>query len=457
MFLSGLIVVSLFLSLAVFTINPMMERVFAIEIEGQLERIAKNLESNNINNEDILNMSLLYDGGITIVNSSGESISFLSDSSENNKHNLYNAILSNIIIEDLKNNTTINEIYNFENGEKVFFIAEKFNINSSTYSIYTYKIIENVGFTKMFGVQSMGFMLLLLIVIYITQLVINITLVRPIKDINKSVYDITNGYYNKIKINSSDELGSLSNSVNILSKKLQEVEILRRELISNISHELRSPLVLIRGYAELVRDVSWQNDEKREEQLTLIINESIRMSSMVDDILDYSQLQAGSITVNKIKYDVIKLIKDEFFIAKKECELCNIKIEFIHNEIKNKYAYVDTLKLSQVFRNLFNNAINHTFNDNKIQLQLLEEDDNLRVVVINTGETIPKEIQHNLFEKYYRVQHQASRKKGTGVGLSIVKAVCELHNFECGVISEDGVTSFYVVIKCIGEDDEKYT
>ncbi len=455
MFTSGVAVITLFLCLQTFFISPMAEHIFLMEIDRQLDQIIFNIENSSIKNNDILNLALLFDDGLTIIDENNETISVSrNESIMSEKDVLYRTILNNKIIEDLKNKRIVTEIVKL-NNEKIMFIGKELKINEHNYYLYTYKILNEIGFNKMFAAQSIGFMFLLLIVIYITQLVINRALIKPIKKINESVYNIKNGNYEKIKINSYDELGSLSKSVNVLSEELQQVEILRRELISNISHELRSPLVLIRGYAELVKDVSWRNDEKREEQLSLIINESIRMSNMVDDILDYSQLQSGSISVNKEKYNVIKVIENEFFIAKKECELCNIEIELISNGLKTKYAYVDILKLSQVFRNLFNNAINHTADYGKIQLVLSEEEDCIKVSVINVGQTIPKNMMKNLFEKYYRVQHQASRKKGTGIGLSIVKAVCELHDFEYGVTSEDGVTNFYIIIKCIGEGYEK--
>ncbi len=456
MFISGLMVITLFLCLQSFFINPMAERIFIIEVDRQLEQIVYNIENSSISNDDILSIALLFDGGVTIVDKNKDTISL---SRENNatseKDNLYKTILANKIKEDLKQGEPVNEILEFED-EKVMFIGKSFKINNEYYYLYTYKRIQDIGFTKMFAAQSLGFMSFLIPVIYMTQVVINRALVKPIKKINEGVYSIANGKYEKIEINSNDELGSLSNSLNILSDELQQVESLRRELISNISHELRSPLVLIRGYAELVRDVSWSNDVKREEQLNLIINESVRMTNMVNDILDYSQLQTGAISVNKEKYNVIKVIEGEFFIAKKECELCNIEIEFIRNGLETKYAYVDILKLSQVFRNLFSNAINHTTDYGIIQLVLKEiDDDTIRVSVINEGETIPKEMLKNLFEKYYRVQHQAGRKKGTGIGLSIVKAVCELHDYEYGVTSENGITNFYVDIKCMGDEYEE--
>ncbi len=449
MFSVGIIVLVLFIALEFFAVKPMVEKILKIEVEQQLQIIIENIENNSINNEEMRNFSLFFDGGITIVDSENEGITFSNNKNTKEEWDiLYRSILNKKIIEDLKSGTLVSEVIKFNNKKEILFVGESFKINNKDYYLYTYKILESTkNFNSMVKVQIFTFTFLLIIIIYTTSVIINKYFVVPIRKINHSVYKLANGEYVEVVVKGEDELSSLSSSVNILSKKLQEVEILRRELIANVSHELRSPLVLIRGYAELVKDVSWSNDEKREEQLNLIIDESIRMSKMVDDIMDYSQLQSGTIKTNKEDCDVIKLVKEEFFIAKKECELHNINIKLISNNIENKYAYVDALKISQVFRNLFNNAINHTKDNETIELILEEHNNDLKVEIRNVGETIPKEMIDKLFDKYYRVQHQSSRKKGTGIGLSIVKAVCELHDFEYGVTSENGLTKFYVIIK----------
>ncbi len=449
MFLTSVLVLSLFIIFEIFVVKPITERILKIETEQQIQVIIDSIRNDILTKVDIINLSLIFDGGITIVDEVTKKIAFSHNKTLNHELDFYyRSILNEIIIEDLEKGTIVSDIMNFENGDSILFIGKKFDFNEKNYYFYTYRMLQSRSkFNKMFRLQMLNFIFLLIIIIYVTSLIVNKYLVKPIKSINRTVYSLTNGNYREVPVKGEDELSSLTKSVNILSKKLQEVEVLRRELISNVSHELRSPLVLIRGYAELVKDISWSNKEKREEQLSLIINESIRMSQMVDDIMDYSQLQAGAIKVNKDKYDVIKLIKDEFFIAKKECELYNININLITNGIESKYVYVDSLKFSQIFRNLFNNAINHTFDMGKIDLVITEEDDKLMVEIINIGETIPEEMIDKLFDKYYRVQHQSTRKKGTGIGLSIVKAICELHDFKYGVLSKNNITKFYVVIK----------
>ena len=166
-----------------------------------------------------------------------------------------------------------------------------------------------------------------------------------------------------------DELGQLSDSVEKLGQKLQQVDILRKEVIANVSHELRSPLAVIGGYAELVRDITWKNDAQREEDLNLIISEAKRMSEMVTDILDYSQLQAGYIQLNKDWYQLYDILESEVSLcrpAAAQHQIC-LKLECQDKDI---LLYLDALKISQVIRNLLYNAINHTKEGEEIRITI---------------------------------------------------------------------------------------
>lgn len=271
--------------------------------------------------------------------------------------------------------------------------------------------------------------------------------VKPIRIIKCTVDRLAKGELTATPdLSLNDELGQLSDSVEALSQALQRVDVLRKEVIANVSHELRSPLALIRGYAEMVRDINWKDDKKRNEDLNLIIQEASRMSEMVSDIMDYSQIQAGYVQLKKDWYNLYEIVESEINYCEQSATEYNIGIRFesVHNDIP---VYADALKICQVMRNLLNNAVNHTENGETIAVVVEETNEKIRVSVINPGEPIPKEDCEIIWERYQRSQHHGGRKKGTGIGLSIVSTYLKAHGMDYGVNCEKGLTKFWLEYK----------
>lgn len=239
-----------------------------------------------------------------------------------------------------------------------------------------------------------------------------------------------------------DELGQLSHSVEELGQALTRVDVLRKEVIANVSHELRSPLALIAGYAEMVRDISWKDERQRSEDLSLIIHEARRMSEMVNDIMDYSQFQAGYIQLKKASYNLYDIIESE--VSRCAQSAADDKISLILQSFSEEIMMeVDALKISQVMRNLLNNAVNHTADGETIYVTVGRVNEACRVSVKNPGDPIPEEDRAIIWERYQRSQHSSSRRRGTGIGLSIVSTILEAHGMEYGVECEDGYTVFW--------------
>ncbi len=267
--------------------------------------------------------------------------------------------------------------------------------------------------------------------------------VKPIRIIKCTVDRLTKGELTATPgLSLNDELGQLSDSVDELSQALQRVDVLRKEVIANVSHELRSPLALIRGYAEMVRDINWKNDEKRNENLNLIIQEASRMSEMVSDIMDYSQLQAGYVQLNKDWYNLYEIVESEVAYCEQNATEYGItvRLESIQNDIP---VHVDAMKICQVMRNLLNNSVNHTADGRIISVVIEKLNNEIRVSVINPGEPIPEENRSIIWERYQRSQHHGGRKKGTGIGLSIVSTFLKAHGMLYGVDCEEGLTTFW--------------
>lgn len=270
--------------------------------------------------------------------------------------------------------------------------------------------------------------------------------IRPIKTIKEAIVRLTKGeLYSVTKLNRGDELGTLSESVADLSTELQRVDVLRKEVIANVSHELRSPLALITGYGEMVRDVSGSDERLRKEHMDLIISEAHRMSAMVDDIMDFSIMQAGYTQLKSEVWNTYEVVSSVVAYARGIANQYDITVDF-EADRTNGNALFDRIKMEQVLRNLINNGINHTPKNERLLIKLTNTAAGTKVAVFNPGKDIPPEQLELIWERYQRVQHQAGHKEGTGIGLAIVKTILASHAFEYGAESKNGVTCFWFVV-----------
>lgn len=308
-------------------------------------------------------------------------------------------------------------------------------------------LIQN--FTELNSVLDMNrkqlifFSVLLMIASAVLAHVLSRKFTKPIHIIKGTVDRLAQGDLTAVpNLKLDDEVGQLADSVEELSRALRRVDDLRKEVIANVSHELRSPLALIGGYAEMVRDIHWKDEEKRNEDLDLIIRESRRMSEMVNDILDYSQLQTGYLQLKKEWYNLYEIVESEVLFCEPSAREYGIQIRMEASE-KEIPVYVDALKISQVVRNLLYNALNHTENKGEIIVSLQKEQDGCLVEVKNPGNPIPEEDRELIWERYQRSQHQAGRREGTGLGLSIVSTILKAHKMTYGVGYEDQMTVFW--------------
>ena len=310
-------------------------------------------------------------------------------------------------------------------------------------------VILYQSFSELYRVLEMNrrqlivFSILLTLAASVLAAVLSRSFVKPIHAIKGTVDELARGNLAvTVNLNLKDEVGQLADSVNQLGKALQRVDALRKEVIANVSHELQSPLALIAGYAEMVRDVHWKDQEKRKEDLDLIIRESGRMSEMVNDILDYSQLQAGYLQLRKDWYNLCEIVESEILLCEQRAKEYRLHMEynFFAEEVS---VYVDALKISQVIRNLLYNALNHTQEGLMVRAEIKEVPQGILVAIKNESPPIPEEERELIWERYQRSQHQGGRNEGTGLGLSIVSAILQAHEMPYGVDYEEGCNRFW--------------
>ena len=315
--------------------------------------------------------------------------------------------------------------------------------------VFLYTMLINVN-NNVRAVRSQ--MIYMAIVVVFLAIVISIFLSKiiskPILDITKKANSLARGNYNIVfEKNGIREIDELVDSLNYLEAEVSKTDEYRRDLMANVSHDLKTPLTMIKAYAEMIRDISYKDKKKMEEHLNIIIDETDRLNVLVGDILALSKMQANSDVLNSETFslnDVINNIVKKYEVLKIN-ENYTIEVQ-IPNDI---IVYADKAKINQVIYNLINNAINYTGDDKKVIVKVTDVKRYYLVEIIDSGKGIdPDELDH-IWDKYYKNDKNHKRNVlGTGLGLSIVKNILELHNFEYGVNSQKGKGStFYFKIK----------
>ena len=294
--------------------------------------------------------------------------------------------------------------------------------------------------------------------IYITIIVIvlacfisyflSIKITKPITNITKKAKELGEGRYDT-HFERSDvlEIDELANTLNHVGKDLSKIDELRRDLMANVSHDLKTPLTMIKAYAEMIRDISYKDHGKMNEHLGIIVDETDRLTVLVNDILDLSKMQSNADTLKLEKFNLAEEINSivKRYQIIKETEQYTINVE-MPEEI---WIKADKKKINQVIYNLVNNAINYTGDDKTVTIRVTKHKKYYLVEIIDTGKGIkPEEIPY-IWDKYYKNDKKHQRNVvSTGLGLSIVKQILELHNYEYGAKSvlKKGST-FYFKIK----------
>ena len=230
-------------------------------------------------------------------------------------------------------------------------------------------------------------------------------------------------------------------------EKKEQIDEMRKEFLSNVSHELKTPLALIQGYAEgLVEGINDDDIESRNFYCEVIIDEAGKMNTMVKKLLDLNQLEFGKDVVTMERFDITALIRN--FIASAEILISQNEVKVRLEEPEPIYVWADEFKTEEIIRNFFSNAMNHVSGDRIIEIkyQLIEQEsaNKVRIRVFSTGEPIPEESLAHIWEKFYKVDKARTREYGgSGVGLSIVKAIMESMNQRYGVINYTNGVEFW--------------
>ena len=269
---------------------------------------------------------------------------------------------------------------------------------------------------------------------------------RPVQQLSSGAKEIAAGNYDiQLPVVHHDEIGQLAEDFNHMAAEVKRSAQLEKDILANVSHDLRTPLTLIKGYAETVRDLTGTDAEKRTEQCNIIVDETDRLSALVNSVMELSKVQSGAEKPNLIDFDMGELC---FEVAGRYDALCDQNHG--HLELQADEAApvrADPAMMERVLHNLLGNAFHHIGADGQVMLRVLPQADGCRVEIEDHGPGIPPEDLPYIFDRYYRAR-QDSGKVGTGLGLSITKAILQQHGFAFGVSSAVGQGStFWFVMR----------
>ncbi len=269
---------------------------------------------------------------------------------------------------------------------------------------------------------------------------------EPILELNETAKELAIGKYDiNFPFSGVYEVDQLSNTLNYATKELSKMEEMRVSIVANVSHDLKTPLTVIKSYSEMIKDISGENKEMRDGHLDIIISEADRLTEMVNSILDVSKLEMQMDELNLEEISLRELTEN--LIQKLDVLRAKQNYEFVIEGNSEGLINGDQSMIYQVLYNFASNAVSFVGPDKKIIFEIQEDDKEVTYSIIDHGRGIPESEKEKIWERYYTDHHNHIRNVvGTGIGLHIVRVILEKHKFKYGVDSELGKGSrFYFV------------
>lgn len=290
---------------------------------------------------------------------------------------------------------------------------------------------------------------------------------KPILELNDIAQEMSKlDFSKKYPVQSDDEVGQLGKSINSLSDQLdkaiselkeaneklrediereRKIDKMRKEFVSNVSHELKTPIALIQGYAEGLKLNVIEDEENRNYYCDVIMDEADKMNRLVKDLLDLSQIESGYIKLEKTEFDICSFVDHVLEKYRPIFMEKGIRLDVKKNE--NLIVSGDFIRVEQVLVNYLNNALNHVDDNKFIEIEVTSRDDKVRVSVFNSGKAIPADSLDKIWTSFYKVDKARTRAYGgTGLGLSVVRGILEAHHNAYGADNKDNGVVFWFEI-----------
>ena len=275
---------------------------------------------------------------------------------------------------------------------------------------------------------------------------------RPIKQIGRAVERFARGNFeSRVQLDCGGELQELGDSINSMADALSELETSRRSFVANVSHELRSPLTSMQGYVQGLMDGTIPESE-REHYMGVVMDETRRLTALVNDLLSLSRMESGKAPLNRQSYDICEQLRRILIGFEGRIDKKNADVDI---EIPDEQTYVlaDRDRINQVLTNLIDNAVKFMPVEGGIlRLRLMQEGMQVKVVVGDNGSGIAPEDMPHVFERFYKADKAHTSGMGTGLGLSIVKSILDQHGARITVQSGEGGTEFAFALPVSGKN-----
>lgn len=405
-------------------IYPSADKVSELEKERILEQMGKNYGSINGLDRRVASTCLYSDDLYSIVKVNDERLA-----SE------YMELVGTIEIGDISH--TVYMRANYESIQESVHLSSRFLIYAGLGAIV-------VGIVVMFVISG--------------------SFTKPIKKLSHIAREMAElNFETKYTENRKDEIGDLGHSINGLSEKLEQtiselkaannelksdienkiqIDEMRKEFLSNVSHELKTPIALIQGYAEGLQENISDDAESREFYCEVIIDEANKMNKMVKKLLNLNQIEFGKNQVEFERFDIVAVIRSVLNSTRILFEQKEVQLRF--DAVEPIYVWADEYMIEEVVTNYISNALNHVDGGRIIEVKLTKMDGIVRISVFNTGEQIPEEDLEKVWIKFFKVDKARTREYGgSGIGLSIVKAIMNSMHRECGVTNKINGVEFW--------------
>lgn len=411
------------------TTEKSLSEVFQLNVDNNVCSIIFNDQGKLIYSADSLGESCIFNQKIKIGDTS-----FIPS-----KSGLY---LKKQLIEN--NDTYSLTIVNTKSNQEMIMYGKAIRSNLSNYYLFVNTPLEPVdSIINFFQEQYFIYTLIVSMLSIIASFLISNRLSKPIVNMNKEASKLATGNYD-VHFNDSyfSEISELASTLNDATEKLSKVDELRKDLIANVSHDIKTPLTMIKAYSEMIKDISGDNKEKREEHLDVILSEVDYLDHLVNDMSTLSKVQSGNYELMQVNFDLSLKIRE--IVKLSNVTIVQHKLNVIENIPDEMVIYADEVKIGQVIYNFLNNAIKNTETGKNIYINAFRINDGIRVEVVDEGVGIEPEDLPYIWDRYYKIDKQFVRnQESTGLGLAIVKAILDTHKARYGVESEKGKGSIF--------------
>ncbi len=346
-----------------------------------------------------------------------------------------------VMLSKLEGNKTVasTTMTNDETSRESYVRAEYIN-KDQTSILYLvsplYPVSSTVSILKK---QFLYVIFISLVLSFLLSIYLSNRISKPIKRLTRTAHRMARGDYGLMFPISDEytEITELGNTLNLMSSELERSQMMQRDLMANVSHDLRTPLTMIKSYAEMIRDLSGDNPEKRNDHLQVIIEEADRLNKLVSDMLALSAMQSGTLSLDMSAFDLKAAI--ESVLAPYDVLIVNEGYDITFNCKDAMIVWGDEERIKQVVSNLLTNAIKYCGSDKKIFINVRRWGRTVHCEVIDHGAGIkPDELEH-IWERHYKTSTNHVRPTtGSGLGLSIVKEILQLHQSKFGAESKVG-------------------